>query len=139
MSGKPSSFMVSWRCTSRMTRDLRKVSSCAIFRVRMASSMRWRNTGCSAEKMKNSQNRSPIFMMPSRGFDVSSAARWSESEDPLVRLVRPVVTLCPHQQRPEHEARDEAADMGPPGDPGAARRRDQLHGSLQDLHQEPQP
>src|ERR1700730_10066471 len=131
--------MVSWRCTSRITRDFRKVCNCAIFRARMASCMRWRSTGCSAEKMKNSQNRSPMLMMPSGVFDVPSASRRSESEDPLVGLVQPVMPLRADQQRAEHEARDEAADMGPPGDPGSARRREQLHGSLQKLHEEPQP
>jgi hypothetical protein len=41
-----------------MTRELRRLSSCAILRARIASSMRWRSIGCSAENMKKSQNRS---------------------------------------------------------------------------------
>ena len=56
--------MVSWRCTTRMTREPRARSILAISRWRLALSSFWRISGWSAEKMKNTQKRSPAVIAP---------------------------------------------------------------------------
>ena len=99
--------MVSCRCTTRMTREFRARSSCAILRVRIASIMRCRSTGCNADSMKNSQKRSSTDM---------SAPHEVEAEDPLVDVSRPVGSRHESQRRSQGKSADEAADMCPPGD-----------------------
>src|SRR6267142_3173535 len=48
-------LMVSWRCTRRITRDLRWRSILAMSARRAPSRKRCLSTGCRAENMKNSQ------------------------------------------------------------------------------------
>src|SRR2546425_3426552 len=62
MTGKPSKLIVSWRCTSAITRLLRARSNRCSTRSRLASSSFWRRMGWIAEIMKNSHRMSPMLI-----------------------------------------------------------------------------
>ena len=111
--------MVSCRCTSRITRDLRSRSSCEILRTRMASSIFCRNIGWIAEKMKNNQNRSPIDMELSFWQEISYSPLGIKAEHAFVRVVDSVALFGSDQQRAKRESRYEPSDMGPPRDVSA--------------------
>src|SRR5688572_28594956 len=139
MTGKPSKRIVSWRCTSRMTRELRFCSICAIFRIRMPSSIRCLSIGCSAENMKNSQKRStnengmtsPIvrtLWLPSRVEPVYA----------FIAIEVPIAARRFAQERADNEPDQKASDMRPPGDTATGGRHEQVRRSLQDLQHEPQ-
>src|SRR3954463_3366489 len=136
--------MVSCRCTSRITREFRAPSSWAILRVRMASSMRWRSTGCSAVNMKNIQKMSLIVMRLScRSAKMlqrchSSASPRIKSENAFVGLIDAITPLGPEQQRSDQQSGHEPTDMRPPGD-AAFRGLQQRHCPLEYLKQKPEP
>src|SRR5258708_1136943 len=135
--------MVSCRCTSRMTREFRSPSSWAILRVRIASSMRWRSTGCSAVNMKNIQKMSLMLMRLSCRLAKilqrchSSPSPRIKSEDAFVGLINSITALGLEQQRSDQESGHEPTDMRPPGD-AAFRGLQQCHCSLDYLKQEPE-
>src|ERR1700730_9842605 len=113
-------------------------SSWAILRIRMASCTRCRSIGWIAENMKNSQNRSVNDMnaLLSRG---SCASGRIEAEDAFICVKLAVQPFGPQHQRAKEEPGDESPDMGPPRDAPSRRRHQELGGSLQDLHQGPEP
>src|ERR1700738_2839769 len=131
--------MVSWRCTSRITREPRRPSSSAILRLRMASRSCCCRTGWTAVKKKNSQKRSPIAICPSHGTKDSPSPPRIESEDAFVSVVGAVGSSRRRQQRPKCETGEKAADVRPPSDASTREWREQLDRSLQHLKQEPYP
>src|ERR1700722_17591216 len=106
--------MVSCRCTSRITRDLRSRSSCEILRTRMASSIFCRNIGWIAEKMKNNQNRSPIDMELSFWRETSYPPVGINPEHAFVRVVDSVALCGSNQQRAKRVSCYEPSNVGPP-------------------------
>src|SRR5690348_17055488 len=106
-----------------MTREFRSRSSCAIFRIRIASSMRCRMTGCSADSMKKIQKMSSTVMRSSwLGLFASDNSGEGETRDAFIDVARPLAAARRLQQTRENDAGNEAADMGPPGDTAAGER-----------------
>src|ERR1700674_3532175 len=118
-----------------MTREFRMPSNWAILRARIASSMRWRSTGCKAENMKKSQKRSVKDIIVSFA---SPASHRGESQNPLVGIVGSVAALRLRQQRAKGETGKKPTDMRPPCNPAGTGRHQQVDGSAQNLRQKPQ-
>src|ERR1700676_3795296 len=102
-----------------MTREFRLRSSCAILRVRIASIMRCRSTGCSADSIKKIQKRSSTDMRLPFLVPGVSAPHEIETQNSLIGIARPVGPSRVAQRRGENVAGDEAADVCPPGDRAA--------------------
>src|ERR1700730_8470856 len=127
--------MVSCRCTSRITRDFRCCSNWAILRVRMASIIRSRRTGCGPRTRRRGRIDPQMTWNPTFEPGASSAALGVEPEDALIGVVPAVVLLRQHQQGAERKGGEEAANIGPPRHVGAGQRCEQVSCSLQNLEQ----
>src|SRR3984893_12214351 len=70
--------------------------------------------------------------------DRSAASARVESENAFVRVIWAIAPRGLPYDRCEHEAGNEAADMGPPRDAPAGGRHKQFACALNHLHEEPQ-
>src|SRR4051794_24744535 len=77
--------------------------------------------------------------MPPYKSQYSAAAGRVESEHALVGIERSMRSFRLLQKRRQQEAGDEAADVGPPGNAGSGRWREQIRGPLHHLDQKPEP
>src|SRR5207302_7612374 len=132
MSGKPRKLIVSWRCTSEITRLLCDCWNRWSRRRRLASSIFCRMIGCTAEIMKNTQSRSP------KPIVISLSLVGLRSPGGVLGTPRPPLRSARAKQRRHHHAHHEPADVRPPRHAAAVHRCRKPDGAVQDLHREPE-
>src|SRR5882762_9026613 len=133
MIGKPRKLIVSWRCTSEMTRLLRDCWKRWSRRRRLASSIFCRMIGCTAEIMKNSQSTSP------KPIVISLLLVGLRSPGGVLGTPRPLLGSARAKQRRHRHAHHEPADVCPPRHAaGSLHRGREPDGAVQDLHREPE-